>query len=85
MWRKIEAGLCSDNIVYYMEVSNQTAIISKGPLNGTSLVVDELGNEPKEVVMWAEYDGPTGKKVGQRVTFGFTKTTTTTTTTTTTG
>uniref|UniRef100_A0A7M5XKP7 Uncharacterized protein n=2 Tax=Clytia hemisphaerica TaxID=252671 RepID=A0A7M5XKP7_9CNID len=84
MWRKIEAGLCSDNIVYYMEVSNQTAIISKGPLNGTSQVVDELGNEPKEVVMWAEYDGPTGKKTGQRVTFGFTKTTTTTTTTTTT-
>jgi len=84
MWRKIEAGLCSDNIVYYMDVSNQTAIISKGPLNGTSQVVEELGNEPKEVVMWAEYDGPAGKKTGQRVTFGFTKTTTTTTTTTTT-
>ncbi|XP_066934296.1 uncharacterized protein [Clytia hemisphaerica] len=83
-WREINAGLCSNEIAYYIEVSNQTATITKGPVTGTSLFIDEIGQEPKLIKMWAEYDSPTGKKTGAKSVVWFTKTTTTTTTTTTT-
>uniref|UniRef100_A0A7M6DQ07 Uncharacterized protein n=1 Tax=Clytia hemisphaerica TaxID=252671 RepID=A0A7M6DQ07_9CNID len=83
-WREIKSGLCSNKIAYYIEVFNQTATIIKGPVTGTSLLIDDMGQEPKLIVMWAEYDSPTGRKTGAKSVVWFTKTTTTTTTTTTT-
>ncbi|XP_066934292.1 uncharacterized protein [Clytia hemisphaerica] len=76
VWKEIEAGLCSNKIAYYIE-----AAITKGPVTGTSLLIDEMGQEQTQILMWAEYDSPTGKKIGSKTDFAFNKTTTKTTTT----
>eukprot|EP00111_Clytia_hemisphaerica_P012625 TCONS_00037115-protein len=72
VWKEIEAGLCSNKIAYYIETA-----ITKGPVTGTSLLIDDMGQEQTQILMWAEYDSPTGKKIGSKTDFEFNKTTTT--------
>ena len=94
-WIEVESGNCLVN--YYVEVTSSTgAKVQRGPITGSSVIVDDFNN-PKHVTVFAMNNGtfPKGYFVGnnswqsgyqpkgsQSTPLEFTITTTTTTTTT---